>query len=146
MMNRPLSQILLLFEELARTRRKVAEPEQVMEVAAVIEDADGPVSDSANVIEAISPLEQAAVVPLEENRKNVRIVPLSEAHKPMQDRDLGLDPAASAKKPPRPKRRLPSLELLDPPKSQSGGWIFRVRAGSDVPVAGGETEGFQRCR
>ncbi|MGI1670279.1 MAG: DNA translocase FtsK 4TM domain-containing protein [Neptuniibacter sp.] len=46
---------------------------------------------------------------------HVRIVPLSETHKPMQDSELGLDEAAQKAAPKRRKPKLPSLDLLDPP-------------------------------
>ena len=46
---------------------------------------------------------------------HVRIVPLSETHKPMQDSELGLDEAAQKTAPKRRKPKLPSLDLLDPP-------------------------------
>lgn len=50
-----------------------------------------------------------------EQKPQVKIVPLSEAHKPMQDTELGLDdsPQKTATKKKKPK--LPALELLDPP-------------------------------
>ncbi|MCP8689212.1 DNA translocase FtsK 4TM domain-containing protein [Marinobacterium sp. OS208] len=49
-------------------------------------------------------------------RKGVRIVPLAEAHKPMQDSDLGLDhnQASTGLRPAR--QQVPSLDLLDPPE------------------------------
>ncbi len=56
-------------------------------------------------------------------RKNVKIVPLSETHKPMPDHDLGVDQAAARNAARRPARRLPAMELLDPPSlSQSTGY------------------------
>lgn len=49
-------------------------------------------------------------------RKGVRIVPLAEAHKPMQDSDLGLDhdQRPTGLRPAR--QQVPSLDLLDPPE------------------------------
>nr|WP_067295082.1 DNA translocase FtsK [Marinobacterium profundum] len=49
-------------------------------------------------------------------RKGVRIVPLAEAHKPMQDSDLGLDhdQRSTGLRPAR--QQVPSLDLLDPPE------------------------------
>nr|WP_240476446.1 DNA translocase FtsK [Marinobacterium rhizophilum] len=49
-------------------------------------------------------------------RKGVRIVPLAEAHKPMQDSDLGLDHNTSHSGARRPRQQVPSLDLLDPPE------------------------------
>jgi len=59
-----------------------------------------------------------------DGQKNLRIVPLSETHKPMQDKDLGLEPDAQAtNRPARPKMRIPSLDQLDPPAlNQSAGY------------------------
>jgi S-DNA-T family DNA segregation ATPase FtsK/SpoIIIE len=58
-----------------------------------------------------------------EPRKNVRIVPLSETHKPMQDTELGLEPEQGERRPQRPKMRIPSLDQLDPPElNQSAGY------------------------
>ncbi|GGO76902.1 hypothetical protein GCM10011348_05210 [Marinobacterium nitratireducens] len=52
----------------------------------------------------------------EATRKGVRIVPLAEAHRPMQDSDLGLD-HDQARGQTRPSRiAVPSLDLLDPPE------------------------------
>ena len=53
-------------------------------------------------------------IPTEAEKSSVRIVPLSEAHKPMQDKELGLDDAVKAK--PQYKRKIPPLDLLDPPE------------------------------
>lgn len=59
-----------------------------------------------------------------DGQKNLRIVPLSETHKPMQDKDLGLEPEAqNNSRPARPKMRIPSLDQLDPPAlNQSAGY------------------------
>ena len=60
---------------------------------------------------------------LPEEPKGLRIVPLSETHKPMQDKDLGLEPVQGNKRPTRPKMRIPSLDNLDPPVlNQSAGY------------------------
>ncbi len=58
--------------------------------------------------------EQAAVTPVADIKPQVKIVPLSEAHKPLQDKELGLDESAAPKR--VVKRKLPPLELLDPPE------------------------------
>ncbi|MCP4595321.1 DNA translocase FtsK [Neptuniibacter sp.] len=50
-----------------------------------------------------------------QDKPQVKIVPLSETHKPMQDTELGLDEAAEAPKR-KPKRSIPPLDLLDPPE------------------------------
>ncbi|WP_275812010.1 DNA translocase FtsK [Neptuniibacter sp. CAU 1671] len=49
------------------------------------------------------------------DKGHVKIVPLSETHKPMQDKELGLEPeqVSAARKVAR--RRIPPLDLLDPP-------------------------------
>ncbi|MBN3561326.1 DNA translocase FtsK 4TM domain-containing protein [Amphritea spongicola] len=50
-----------------------------------------------------------------EQRKGVKIVPLSEAHVPMKDNELGLDKAAMTKRR-QPRRKIPSMDLMDPPE------------------------------
>ncbi|MGB0468795.1 MAG: DNA translocase FtsK [Pontibacterium sp.] len=61
--------------------------------------------------------------PVAENPKNLRIVPLSETHKPMQDRELGMEPDKTAVQAPAPKMRIPPLDELDPPSlNQSAGY------------------------
>ncbi len=62
------------------------------------------------------PLSDTSVTDTQKNKTHVRIVPLSEAHKPMQDSELGLDEKAEKPKAKRKKPKLPSLDLLDPPK------------------------------
>lgn len=49
------------------------------------------------------------------DKSHVKIVPLSETHKPMQDSELGLDETAKKTAPKFKKPKLPSLDLLDPP-------------------------------
>ncbi len=49
-------------------------------------------------------------------RKGVRIVPLAEAHKPMQDSDLGLDHELAPSGVRTVRQQVPSLDLLDPPE------------------------------
>ncbi|WP_299179065.1 DNA translocase FtsK [uncultured Neptuniibacter sp.] len=49
-----------------------------------------------------------------EVKPQVRIVPLSETHKPMQDNELGLDEKPAAKR--KLARKIPPLDLLDPPE------------------------------
>jgi S-DNA-T family DNA segregation ATPase FtsK/SpoIIIE len=49
------------------------------------------------------------------DKSHVKIVPLSETHKPMQDSELGLDETAKKPAPKFKKPKLPSLDLLDPP-------------------------------
>ncbi|UTW13201.1 DNA translocase FtsK [Marinobacterium rhizophilum] len=64
----------------------------------------------------LAPAADSAVAVTEEAvRKGVRIVPLAEAHKPMQDSDLGLEhEARSGVRTVR--QQVPSLDLLDPPE------------------------------
>ncbi|MFW1676364.1 DNA translocase FtsK 4TM domain-containing protein [Pontibacter sp. JAM-7] len=50
------------------------------------------------------------------DKGHVKIVPLSEAHKPMQDKELGLEPEQSSGLRKAPRRRIPPLDLLDPPE------------------------------
>ncbi len=50
-----------------------------------------------------------------EQRKGVKIVPLSETHVPMKDNELGLDKAAMTKRR-QPRRKIPSMDLMDPPE------------------------------
>ncbi len=77
----------------------------------------------AAATQAVAEPEPQVVAPVEENRKNVRIVPLSETHKPMQDKDLGLDGAQGSTPSSKQKMRIPSLDKLDPPElNQSAGY------------------------
>jgi DNA segregation ATPase FtsK/SpoIIIE, S-DNA-T family len=57
-----------------------------------------------------------AAVTEEAVRKGVRIVPLAEAHKPMQDSDLGLDHELARTGARTVRQQVPSLDLLDPPE------------------------------
>ncbi|MDI3324932.1 DNA translocase FtsK 4TM domain-containing protein [Pontibacterium granulatum] len=93
----------------------VQERAPVQEVATEAGVVDSPVSDPASgLMNKNSP----------DGQKNLRIVPLSETHKPMQDKDLGLEPEAQgSSRPARPKMRIPSLDQLDPPAlNQSAGY------------------------
>ncbi|RRC97913.1 DNA translocase FtsK [Amphritea balenae] len=54
------------------------------------------------------------------DRKGVKVVPLSEAHTPMKDSELGLDHVASATRKRQPRRKIPSLDLLDAPELKQG--------------------------
>ncbi|MGB0733162.1 MAG: DNA translocase FtsK 4TM domain-containing protein, partial [Pontibacterium sp.] len=75
------------------------------------------VTDKVDEALPVSAVTSAATEPAPE-KKGVKIVPLAEAHKPMKDRDLGLDgkqvPAVT-----KEKVQLPSLDLLDPPSLNS---------------------------
>lgn len=51
---------------------------------------------------------------IEESKPQVKIVPLSETHKPMKDDELGLDEAVAPRR--VAKRKIPPLDLLDPPE------------------------------
>ena len=62
------------------------------------------------------PVPAAPVVPEETVRKGVRIVPLAEAHRPMQDSDLGLDHDLAPGGSRQVRLQVPSLDLLDPPE------------------------------
>lgn len=53
-------------------------------------------------------------------RKELKIVPLSEAHVPMKDNELGLDHVAPAVRKRQPRRKIPSLDLLDAPELKQG--------------------------
>ncbi|WP_415903531.1 DNA translocase FtsK 4TM domain-containing protein [Neptuniibacter sp. QD29_5] len=67
-------------------------------------------------VSATSPESAPVVVPTvaEDTKPQVKIIPLSETHKPMQDKELGLDEAGAVKR--KPARKIPPLELLDPPE------------------------------
>ena len=56
----------------------------------------------------------ASIAPAVEPKAQVRIVPLSETHQPMKDTELGLDEVASTRR--VAKRKIPPLDLLDPPE------------------------------
>jgi len=72
------------------------------------------VTEAASTRRKTTP-KQANSEPEVSEKGHVRIVPLSETHKPMQDSELGLDEAAQKATPKRKKPKLPSLDLLDPP-------------------------------
>lgn len=72
------------------------------------------VTEAASTRRKTTP-KQANSEPEVSEKGHVRIVPLSETHKPMQDSELGLDEAAQKTIPKRKKPKLPSLDLLDPP-------------------------------
>ncbi|MDO6565239.1 DNA translocase FtsK 4TM domain-containing protein [Amphritea sp. 1_MG-2023] len=81
-----------------------------------------------------SPATAASAAPLESNstgeyapsqeptldRKSVKVVPLSETHIPMKDSELGLDHLSQTAQRREPRRRIPSLELLDAPELKQG--------------------------
>ena len=54
------------------------------------------------------------------DRKGVKVVPLSEAHTPMKDSELGLDHISQATRRREPRRKIPSLDLLDAPELKQG--------------------------
>ncbi|MBN1005394.1 DNA translocase FtsK 4TM domain-containing protein [Amphritea sp. ZJ14W] len=54
------------------------------------------------------------------DRKGVRVVPLSEAHTPMKDSELGLDHISQVTRRREPRRKIPSLDLLDAPELKQG--------------------------
>ncbi|WP_415900973.1 DNA translocase FtsK 4TM domain-containing protein [Neptuniibacter sp. QD48_11] len=73
------------------------------------------VAQEPEVLHPVSTPAQVATPPVAEDAKpQVKIVPLSETHKPMQDKELGLDEAGAPKR--KPARKIPPLELLDPPE------------------------------
>ncbi|WP_370298377.1 DNA translocase FtsK, partial [Pontibacterium sp.] len=107
------------FEPSPNSQPEYVQPVQkhapVQDAAPEAEMVEAPVSDpSAGLMNKNSP----------DGQKNLRIVPLSETHKPMQDKDLGLEPEAQgSSRPARPKMRIPSLDQLDPPAlNQSAGY------------------------
>lgn len=54
------------------------------------------------------------------DRKGVKVVPLSEAHTPMKDSELGLDHIPQTTRRREPRRKIPSLDLLDAPELKQG--------------------------
>lgn len=54
------------------------------------------------------------------DRKSVRVVPLSEAHTPMKDSELGLDHLSPVARKRQPRRKIPSMDLLDAPELKQG--------------------------
>lgn len=54
------------------------------------------------------------------DRKGVKVVPLSEAHTPMKDSELGLDHISQVTRRREPRRKIPSLDLLDAPELKQG--------------------------
>lgn len=77
---------------------------------------DEPPFEMAPVSEPVSKSNTAAVADKSvEAKPQVKIVPLSETHKPMQDTELGLDESVTQKRK-KPTRKIPPLDLLDPPE------------------------------
>ncbi len=74
--------------------------------------------DSAINGQDVPPWEDAVVA--SEDKKGVLIRPLSETHTPMKDNELGLDHAAAQPKKRQPRRKIPSLDLLDAPELKQG--------------------------
>lgn len=73
------------------------------------------VAQEPEVVRPVStPAPVAAPAVAEDTKPQVKIVPLSETHKPMQDKELGLDEVGAPKR--KPARKIPPLELLDPPE------------------------------
>ena len=74
--------------------------------------------DDAPPFELDSPARKAKAAPtaelIEDSKPQVKIVPLSETHKPMKDDELGLDEAVAPRR--VAKRKIPPLDLLDPPE------------------------------
>ncbi len=54
------------------------------------------------------------------DRKSLKVVPLSEAHTPMKDSELGLDHITPAARKRQPRRKIPSMDLLDAPELKQG--------------------------
>lgn len=62
-------------------------------------------------------------VAADQARKNLKIVPLSETHKPMQDAELGNEQSGAENRPAKVLPRLPSISILDPAaQDQSPGY------------------------
>ncbi|WP_376787810.1 DNA translocase FtsK [Aliamphritea hakodatensis] len=68
---------------------------------------------------SVAPAAQQTAYVESEQRKGVKIVPLSETHVPMKDNELGLDKAAMTKRR-QPRRKIPSMDLMDPPELKQG--------------------------
>ncbi|MAY41942.1 MAG: cell division protein FtsK [Oceanospirillaceae bacterium] len=68
--------------------------------------------DAEEIVTKDIPLGTVSPGPLA--KPQVKVVPLSETHKPMQDTELGLEDGAAEKR--KVKRQLPPLDLLDPPE------------------------------
>ncbi|MBU2964384.1 DNA translocase FtsK 4TM domain-containing protein [Amphritea atlantica] len=93
------------FSSLTETPRTIVAPQDVQHNTA---------QRTAQPVQA--PAQQLADV----DRKGVKVVPLSEAHTPMKDSELGLDHQSQAAVRREPRRRIPSLDLLDPPELKQG--------------------------
>ncbi|MEH6579449.1 MAG: DNA translocase FtsK 4TM domain-containing protein [Amphritea sp.] len=57
---------------------------------------------------------------IDAGRKGLKIVPLSETHVPMKDNELGLDHVSPVARKRQPRRKIPSLDLLDAPELKQG--------------------------
>ncbi|WP_420553812.1 DNA translocase FtsK [Neptuniibacter marinus] len=97
--------------------RPISVPEKDEKIDNYIDKAVNPALDSQNKTRELSP-EQTNTRPQtsapEPIKSHVKVVPLSETHKPMQDDELGLEHAVESKR--KAKRKIPPLELLDPPE------------------------------
>ena len=103
--------------------KKVIAPEPVATTSA--DELDLPWEESRSVASKTQPPEPVvtgAVSASDElvDRKGVKVVPLSEAHTPMKDSELGLDHSSPATRKRQPRRKIPSLDLLDAPELKQG--------------------------
>lgn len=118
---------------------RMAAREQISELVEKVSVANNPapetpapaVEDEFDSVPLLQPAPEQDMPPWEEaavtvdtvegeDKKSVRIRPLSETHTPMKDNELGLDHAAAHPKKRQPRRKIPSLDLLDAPELKQG--------------------------
>ena len=128
----PLSPIKPIEPTFAEPILSALEPEASVDFRGVGEDEDiipilEPVKDTTiidspekrDIQDTASQMENAGDQSLEAAalKKSLKIVPLAETHRPLQNDDQ--EPATSERKPVRSLRKIPALELLDPPELQT---------------------------
>ncbi len=91
-------------------------PAQAAPFAQGGDESTGPRAVSGLVDDIVTRMASPASPVDEVVRKGVRIVPLAEAHRPMQDSELGLDHDQSPSGSRSVRGQVPSLDLLDPPE------------------------------
>lgn len=117
----PPSQILQSPERRVQTLDNQVEP--VTEVVSNTSPTDfdaAPWEDSGQEFNPLTGIDITAAELNDSERKELKIVPLSETHVPMKDNELGLDHVAPAIRKRQPRRKIPSMDLLDAPELKQG--------------------------
>ncbi|WP_432473813.1 DNA translocase FtsK [Amphritea sp. HPY] len=117
----PLSQTLQSPDPRAQVFDKNVEP--ATEVASdrfLTDPTAAPWGESAQELDPLAEISLGGAELNDSERKELKIVPLSETHVPMKDNELGLDHVAPAIRKRQPRRKIPSMDLLDAPELKQG--------------------------